>query len=96
MAPVMTAGFKLLQSKIDNLTTHSEMIMNGLDGLTKIHPFISGGFKLAFDFQHTNDSLVAVLAFKTAIKFEVTRRQNDKRILAVRVAMNDLFSVLLL
>jgi hypothetical protein len=40
--------------------------------------------------------VVAVLAFKTALKFELTRRQNDKRIMLIHVKMNDMLSVLLL
>lgn len=46
----MTEGFKLFQSKIDNLATHSEMVMNGLDHLTKIHPFVSSKLHLFFEF----------------------------------------------
>lgn len=41
-------------------------------------------------------SAVAVLAFKTVLKFEMTRRQNDKRIMLVQVKMNDMLSVLLM
>lgn len=38
--------------------------------------------------------LVAVLAFKTAVTFEMTRRQNDKRIVALHVSMLDLMAVI--
>ena len=44
----------------------------------------------------TTVSPVAVLAFKTALQFELTRRQNDKQIMLIQVKMNDMFSVLLM
>lgn len=37
--------------------------------------------------------VVAILAFKTAVTFELTRRQNDKRIIALQIDMKDLMSV---
>lgn len=37
---------------------------------------------------------VAVLAFKAAINFELTRRSNDRRIFALHVEMKDTMSVL--
>lgn len=40
-----------------------------------------------------NTRAVAVLAFKAAITFELTRRQNDKRMRALHVTMKDLMSV---
>ena len=40
--------------------------------------------------------VVAVIAFKTAIAFEMTRRSNDKRILALHVQMKDTMSVVVL
>lgn len=38
--------------------------------------------------------VVAVLAFKTAYSMEMTRRQNDKRILSLYVEMKDMMEVL--
>lgn len=41
-----------------------------------------------------HSTLVAVAVFKTAITLEMTRRSNDKRILALHVEMKDMMSVL--
>lgn len=37
--------------------------------------------------------VVAVLAFQAAISFELTRRENDKKILALHVEMSDMMTV---
>ena len=37
---------------------------------------------------------MAVLAFKTVYKMEMTRRDNDKRIVALYVTMKDMIAVL--
>lgn len=45
----------------------------------------------------TNVTLeVAALAFKTAINLELKRRENDKRILALRAQMKDMMEAVLL
>ncbi|EKM48544.1 uncharacterized protein PHACADRAFT_132334, partial [Phanerochaete carnosa HHB-10118-sp] len=52
--------------------------MKALDAVAKIHPFVT----------------VAVLAFKAAVTLEMTRRQNDKRCVALHVSMSDLMAVI--
>ncbi|KAF5350350.1 hypothetical protein D9757_013724 [Collybiopsis confluens] len=79
-SPGATAALQIVQSEIDKMTRRSEILLSALGDLQQIHPFVS----------------IAVLALKTAIKLEVTRRDNDKRVLTIRIAMNDLFSVILL
>ncbi|EKM49057.1 uncharacterized protein PHACADRAFT_188983, partial [Phanerochaete carnosa HHB-10118-sp] len=80
IAPVAAQTVQLAQSQIDSLSSTCKILTNALDDLTKIHPFVSA----------------AVLAFKTALQFEMTRRQNDKRIMLIQVKMNDMLSVLLI
>ncbi|KIK61460.1 hypothetical protein GYMLUDRAFT_43033 [Collybiopsis luxurians FD-317 M1] len=79
-APGTYEAMQLLQPELDKLHRQSEFLMDALSGLQQIHPFVA----------------VAVIAFRTAIKLENARRENDRRILAVRISMNDLFSVILL
>ncbi|KAF5375792.1 hypothetical protein D9757_011207 [Collybiopsis confluens] len=80
LAPGASLALQLVQSEIDKMSTRSEILLNALGELQKIHPFVS----------------IAVLALRTAIKLEVTRRDNDRRVLTIRIAMNDLFTVILL
>ncbi|KAI0960928.1 hypothetical protein AcV7_000168 [Taiwanofungus camphoratus] len=53
-------------------------LMKALDDVAKIHPFVS----------------VAVLAFKAVYTLELTRRENDKRIISLYVEMKDMITVL--
>ncbi|GJE85128.1 VPS13 domain-containing protein [Phanerochaete sordida] len=80
LAPVASQAAQLVQSQFSTLTSTCKVLSNALDDLTKIHPFVA----------------VAVLAFKTALQFEMTRRQNDKRIMLLQLKMNDTLSVLLI
>lgn len=69
--------------------------MKVLNGVAEIHPFVKG--KLAsFCAEAKRGSViavVAVLAFQAAISFELTRRENDKKILALHVEMSDMMTV---
>ncbi|GJE85201.1 hypothetical protein PsYK624_012790 [Phanerochaete sordida] len=75
---VVSAGMALLGPELDNFKTNCDILMKTLDAVAKVHPFVT----------------VAVLAFKTAVTFEMTRRQNDKRIVALHVSMLDLMAVI--
>ncbi|KAN0140973.1 hypothetical protein V8E53_001417 [Lactarius tabidus] len=56
------------------------VLMNALDELAKLHPFIG----------------VVVLAFKTVYNLEQKRRDNEKKIIALYVQMKDIMGILLL
>lgn len=75
---VVSAGMALLQPELDNFKSNCDILMKTLDAVAKVHPVVT----------------VAVLAFKTAVTFEMTRRQNDKRIVALHVSMLDLMAVI--
>ncbi|THG94425.1 hypothetical protein EW026_g7045 [Hermanssonia centrifuga] len=75
---VVSASTSLLQGEMDNFEASCQILMNTLDAVAKIHPFVT----------------IAVLAFKTAVTFEITRRANDKRILALHIDMKDLMSII--
>ncbi|KAF7370161.1 Protein kinase domain-containing protein [Mycena sanguinolenta] len=71
---------KNIEEKFTALAQTSRTIMAGLDILGQIHPFIS----------------LAAQAFKLAINIDVTRRENDKKVLAVQLQMQDMIVVLFL
>ncbi|KAJ7310719.1 hypothetical protein DFH08DRAFT_944068 [Mycena albidolilacea] len=71
---------KNIEEKFTALAQTSKIIMDGLDILGKIHPFIG----------------LAAQAFKLAINADVTRRENDKKVLAVLLQMQDMIVVLFL
>lgn len=72
--------------------------MSILDDVARIHPFVSG--KAAFfrgvrGYCCTHHPLVVVIAFKACYNMEVTRRQNDKRVIALLQEMKDMMEVLI-
>ncbi|KIP05842.1 hypothetical protein PHLGIDRAFT_483430 [Phlebiopsis gigantea 11061_1 CR5-6] len=71
---------KAVQSQLDGLAAASQALVGALDELSKIHPFVT----------------IVVTAFKVAWKFEVTRRQNDKRVQMVNLKMNEMLRTILL
>ncbi|KIK51797.1 hypothetical protein GYMLUDRAFT_78058 [Collybiopsis luxurians FD-317 M1] len=78
--PETKNAIQRLQMKIDELNRQSGPLLGELEALQKVHPFTAE----------------VILAFKTAIKLEYDHRTNDKRALAVRIAMNDMFIVMLI
>jgi hypothetical protein len=65
--------------------------MDGLDAVAKVHPFVAGASRKVRD-SHSAEmdiaySPVAVLSF-------MTRRENNKKVNAIRVDMQDMMCVL--
>lgn len=89
-----------MQGQLDRLGFASTALTNALDKLGELHPFVLGMFPCLYAGLARSEVLtqrqVVVTAFKVAWKFEVTRRQNDKRVLMLNLKMNDMLSVLLL
>ncbi|KAF7377945.1 Protein kinase domain-containing protein [Mycena sanguinolenta] len=67
-----------IEEPIDAFIQTSKIIVSGLDILGKIHPFIS----------------IAAQAFKLVIEVDLTRRENDGKVLAVRLQMQDMIVML--
>lgn len=63
--------WKALEPRLQNWEQRYEMLEKALDSIAGLHPAIG----------------VAVVVFKAAISFEVTRRQNDQKIAILRVTM---------
>lgn len=80
--------------KSDAFATKANIVIKGLDELSKIHPFISGmqtGFPLWFFIQTL---AVAIIAFKLVITLEEKRRSNNAKVLAVNIQMQEMMSQL--
>ncbi|KAJ7162376.1 hypothetical protein C8R46DRAFT_904554 [Mycena filopes] len=74
----MNVDVKSIESTITAFAETSAVLMKGLDALGQLHPFVG----------------VAVMAFKLVITLDITRRQNNKKILAVKIQMQDLMTIL--
>ncbi|KAI0630036.1 hypothetical protein C8Q77DRAFT_236077 [Trametes polyzona] len=73
-----TAAFSLVKTQVVNFAENSRILMAALDEVAKIHPFIQ----------------VAVSLFKAALTLELTRRENDEKVLALNSTMCDMMSIL--
>ncbi|KAI0665852.1 hypothetical protein C8Q78DRAFT_1083428 [Trametes maxima] len=72
------ASFSLIKDEVINFADTSRALMTVLDEVAKLHPFIQ----------------VAVSLFKTALTLELTRRENDEKVIALNATMCDMMSVL--
>ncbi|CAK5271410.1 unnamed protein product [Mycena citricolor] len=78
LAATADIDVKSIEATIARFAETSAVIMKGLDALGAVHPFVG----------------VAVTAFKLVISLDITRRQNNKKVLAVKLQMQDLMTVL--
>ncbi|CAK5271846.1 unnamed protein product [Mycena citricolor] len=78
LAATANIDVKSIEATIARFAETSAVIMKGLDALGAVHPFVG----------------VAVTAFKLVISLDITRRQNNKKVLAVKLQMQDLMTVL--
>ncbi|KAJ7347472.1 hypothetical protein DFH08DRAFT_699735 [Mycena albidolilacea] len=69
---------KAIESNISRFAETSKALMKGLDVLGQLHPFIN----------------IAVLAFKGVAALEIARRDNNKKVLAIKSQMQDMMVVL--
>ncbi|KAF8549417.1 hypothetical protein OG21DRAFT_1488548 [Imleria badia] len=74
--PVASAAFSVVKDRVNHFVENSKMLMNALDEVGKVHPFIQ--------------------VFKVGIQLEITRRQNDEKVLALNSMMCDMMSALVL
>ncbi|KAF9264173.1 hypothetical protein L218DRAFT_998910 [Marasmius fiardii PR-910] len=73
-----SVDFSVVKERVSNFAETSKFLMGVLDDVGKLHPFIQ----------------VAVVAFKAGIQLELTRRENDDRVLALNMTMCDMMSTL--
>ncbi|KAJ8088905.1 hypothetical protein PM082_014151 [Marasmius tenuissimus] len=67
-----------IRSKINTFAESSEVLLNALESVQAIHPFIG----------------VAVLAFKVVVSLELKRHENDDKVLFLLVKVQDMMKVL--
>ena len=96
---VQTTGIaEVIEKGINGFLEDLPTIMKALDEVGKVHPFINGAFSgiLQLPLRLIPKSiLVAVLAFKAVYTLETTRRENDKKLIALYVEMKDMMAVLI-
>ncbi|KAJ6579585.1 hypothetical protein DFH09DRAFT_1246123 [Mycena vulgaris] len=78
LASAVNLDVKSIENTITTFAETSAVLMKGLDALGQLHPFVG----------------VAVTAFKLVITLDLTRRQNNKKVLVVKIQMQDLMTVL--
>ncbi|TFK44065.1 hypothetical protein BDQ12DRAFT_593650, partial [Crucibulum laeve] len=69
--------FKNIEDSLNGFTESAQVLIKGLHALRQLHPFIG----------------VAVGAFALVITLDLSRRENDRKVLAVKVQMQDLMMV---
>ncbi|TFK63874.1 hypothetical protein BDN72DRAFT_802855 [Pluteus cervinus] len=74
----LTSEGKSIESAVSSFTETAKVVIKGLDALAQVHPAIG----------------VAVIAFKLVVTFDMTRRENNKKILALKIEMQDMMVVL--
>ena len=86
---------QLVDFGVDNVKDKCGPLLLVLDEVAKIHPFVSGVCMLRNVHPRplTMLSVVAALAFKTVINLEMTRRENDQRVLALHAEMCNMMSI---
>lgn len=67
-----------IESGVQQFSAGWTVLVEALDEISNLHPYIKG----------------ALFAFQTAIKLEMTRRSNDKRVTALLAEMTKMMSVL--
>ncbi|TFK64975.1 hypothetical protein BDN72DRAFT_962870 [Pluteus cervinus] len=67
-----------MQSAVSSFAETAKVMIKGLEALAQVHPAIG----------------VAVIAFKLVVTFDMTRRENNKKILALKIEMQDMMAVL--
>ncbi|KAJ6573432.1 hypothetical protein DFH09DRAFT_916098 [Mycena vulgaris] len=78
LASAVNLDVKSIENTITTFAETSTVLIKGLDALGQLHPFVG----------------VAVTAFKLVITLDLTRRQNNKKVLAVKIGMQDLMIIL--
>lgn len=95
LAAAVNLDVKSIENTITTFAETSAVLMKGLDALGQVHPFVGGAFSRYFTVPNLMrvDS-VAVTAFKLVITLDITRRQNNKKVLVVKIQMQDLMTIL--
>ncbi|TFK63878.1 hypothetical protein BDN72DRAFT_826239 [Pluteus cervinus] len=74
----LTSEGRSIESAVSSFAETAKVVIKGLDALAQVHPAIG----------------VAVIAFKLVVTFDMTRRENNKKVLALKIEMQDMMAVL--
>ncbi|KAJ7291238.1 hypothetical protein C8J57DRAFT_1704891, partial [Mycena rebaudengoi] len=74
------AAYGMVKDQVSQFAENSKFLVSVLEEVAKVHPFIQ----------------IAVSIFKAGIQLELTRRQNDARVVALNTTMCDMMEVLTL
>ncbi|KAF8161810.1 hypothetical protein K438DRAFT_1776325 [Mycena galopus ATCC 62051] len=87
---------KSIERTFTKFAETSKVLVDGLDLLGKLHPFLGGAVSslISLDIFEAYILLVAVLPFKLMVTLDLTRRQNNRKVLAVKAQIHDTMSVL--
>jgi hypothetical protein len=81
-----------------NILIPIQKIIDGLDSLKSLHPAIGGEhrrLRIQFMFSYILHFPAAIVLFTTVVKFEIMRRENDKKILGLILQISEMMAVLL-
>jgi predicted secreted protein len=93
---------QLVEGGFDSFVSSSHVLVSALDELSKAHPFVRGEAAPLYLpneaplYLQRKSHTVAFLAFKAVIELDIKRRENDKRILALRYQMQDMMRELMM
>jgi hypothetical protein len=90
---------KAIEDNLSGWAGSSKVLMEMLDEVAKVHVFIGGTSKWGgVNNGNTHRSLlilVAVLSFKAVVVLEMKRRENDKKVIALQMQMQQMLVALL-
>lgn len=95
-AGIASMDSKSLETAISTFDDTAKVMMKGLSALGEIHPAIGGEPKCVtcLDLADLNFYTVAVLAFKVVVSLDLTRRANNKKVIVLKLQMQDMMAVL--
>jgi hypothetical protein len=85
-----------IKQEIDRFSEGIPMLLKALKKVEKLHPVIGGEFSSWYTRCELTGKSVAVVAFETVYALEQKRRDNEKKVKALYVAMKDMMRVLLM
>jgi hypothetical protein len=94
-ASALNLDVKSFENTIATFAETSAVLIKGLDTLGQLHPFV-GSVCFAFHVTpHTNlRAAVVATAFKVIIALDLARRASDKKVLSIKIQMQDLMIIL--
>ncbi len=93
---VAAQAFTFVKDQVSNFVQHSKVLMKVLDEVGKAHPFIQGEFDGVAPRSAADFRAVAVSLFKAGLTLELTRRENDDKVVALNLTMCDMMQTLTL